>query len=220
MQDFPADPHIPTPKGDKLEASKRSSGPMPEREREVHSGPQDQHHHEGGAIVRRASAPAHPRRGGRRRSSGGSYVRKTGTMPAQLQAVRLSRLAARRPRGGQGRRHQPLPLPARRHRQGRGQGERPAAKVAPHVTCKFCSARLVGAGVLDGRDDQRRDARGEQGYALDYGTRDAEKQLAQDREGDRRQPPPSAQALQGRAARAALSRAVPSDLDSFASCGV
>lgn len=47
-----------------------------------------------------------------------------------------------------------------------------AAKVAPHVTCKFCQARLVAAGVLD------QQAEGVSPYAADYGTRDAEDELA------------------------------------------
>jgi hypothetical protein len=46
-----------------------------------------------------------------------------------------------------------------------------AAKVAPAVTCKFCAARLVNAGVLDPT------AEGVSAYAADYGTRDAEAEL-------------------------------------------
>lgn len=96
----------------------------------------------------------------------GNYVRKTGTVPALLVAVKLNgsplgvHAAAKGgdvslcgcslvPTGGS-------------ERQTSASGQ--AAKVATSVTCRFCQARLVGAGVLDPQ------AEGVSAYAADYGS--------------------------------------------------
>jgi hypothetical protein len=45
-------------------------------------------------------------------------------------------------------------------------------KVKAHVRCKFCQARLAGAGVLDPQADSVSP------YAADYGSRDLEEERA------------------------------------------
>jgi hypothetical protein len=47
----------------------------------------------------------------------------------------------------------------------------PAEDIAMHVTCQFCQARLLSAGVLLPKAPLVTD------YALDYGTRDTRKEL-------------------------------------------
>jgi hypothetical protein len=55
-------------------------------------------------------------------------------------------------------------------RQERDEGERHRAKVAADVSCTFCEARLVAAGIkLAGEASE---------YATDYGSRDAKAELA------------------------------------------
>jgi hypothetical protein len=83
-----------------------------------------------------------------RTAEGGNYVRCTGTVPAQLQALRLggSPLGVHAAGNGEGVSLCGCPLT----RNGKGKAHvaasgRAAANVASHVTCKFCQARLVGA---------------------------------------------------------------------------
>jgi hypothetical protein len=104
----------------------------------------------------------------------GSFVRKTGTVPAQLKAVRLSGSplgthAASRDSGSSlcG-----LPLVASGKSTPKIEASGQAAKVALTVACRFCQARLVGAGLLDAK------AEGVSSYAADYGSRNAEAELA------------------------------------------
>jgi hypothetical protein len=110
--------------------------------------------------------------------SPGTYVRKTGTIPAQLQAVRLTGsplgVHAAAKGGDTSLCRCPLDGQGKAHVHATGQ----AAKVAPAVACKFCTSRLVSAGVLTAETISAEMPEASKAYALDYGTRDAEKQLA------------------------------------------
>ena len=100
-------------------------------------------------------------------------MRKTGQVPAQLQAVRLLGspigVHAAAKDGTTSLCGRPSRRPAR---AATVEATGTAAKVAHVVTCRFCQVRLVGAGVLDPK------AESVSAYARDYGTRDTEAELA------------------------------------------
>jgi hypothetical protein len=102
----------------------------------------------------------------------GNHVRRQGTIPAQLAAIRLSGSplgAHAAPKGGD---TSLCGCPLTPNGKGKAEvlAQGTAARVATAVTCKFCQARLVAAGVL--APEQANE------YARDYGTRDAGAELA------------------------------------------
>ena len=103
----------------------------------------------------------------------GNYVRRTGTVPAVLTAVRLtgSPLGVHAAPKDGGASLCGVSVTPNGKATADVQASGQAAKVAPHVTCKFCQARLVGAGVL------APDAPNVGAYAADYGSRDAAAEL-------------------------------------------
>jgi hypothetical protein len=103
----------------------------------------------------------------------GNFVRRSGVIPAQLQAVRLNGSPVGIHAAGEGDPSSLCGVSLTPNGKGSLQvhASGQAAKVAPSVTCKFCATRLVGAGVLDPK------AEGVSPYAADYGTRDAEAEL-------------------------------------------
>jgi hypothetical protein len=102
----------------------------------------------------------------------GNYVRRTGTVPAILAAVRLSGsplgIHAAAKDGTSSLCGLALTPNGKSEAEVKASGQ--AAKVALAVTCRFCEARLVGAGVKPASEASK--------YAADYGTRDAERELA------------------------------------------
>jgi hypothetical protein len=115
----------------------------------------------------------------------GNYVRRTGVVPALLEARRLHGGSIGVHATEKGGSHSLCALPlastskdatARLYKAGR------AENVAPFVTCKFCAARLVAAGLLTaetiGSGDGCRMSSDDKAYALDYGSRSAVTELA------------------------------------------
>ena len=100
----------------------------------------------------------------------GNYMRRSGVVPAQLQAVRMngSPLGVHAASKDGSTSLCRLPITA----NGKSLASGTANKVAASVTCKFCQTRLVAAGLLDPQ------AEGVSAYAADYGSRDAESELA------------------------------------------
>ena len=105
----------------------------------------------------------------------GNFVRLSGTVPAQLSAVRLSGS----PLGAHATAKGGIPLllcgvalraNGKSEPDVKASGE--ASKTSLSVTCRFCQARLVAAGVLDPKTE------GVSPYAADYGTRDVAAELA------------------------------------------
>ena len=103
---------------------------------------------------------------------GGDYVRLTGTVPAQLAAIRMtgSPLGVHAAAKGGDTSLCGVPVTSNGKAKAEQQATGQAAKVAPAVTCRFCEARLVAAGV--------KPAAAASPYGADYGTRDTVAQLA------------------------------------------
>jgi hypothetical protein len=111
----------------------------------------------------------------------GNYVRRTGVVPAKLQAARLPGgsigVHAAAADGSESLCGLSLVSPSKTN-EAAVHYSGTAAKAAESVTCKFCAARLIAAGVIGADSLPSSMPAASREYARDYGSRTAEAELA------------------------------------------
>lgn len=116
----------------------------------------------------------------------GSFIRRSGVVPAALMAARLPGGSIGVHAAENGGSHSLCNLPLAASPSGKAteavvsdaaKTRQAATRVAQSVTCKFCATRLVACGVLTADNMSSAMPADSKAYALDYGSRNAEAEL-------------------------------------------